>query len=356
VPDYGRGYASTYPNPAASIPREEPSNLARTIFTNLTRGDEWNRAFGIDTQHRFWGSSSVEAWYTAVQDSDDALNDQAGYAGVSLRNAVYGGSLSYLSVGTNYSPALGFVRRRDMRQTTSTVTYSPFFDNGPFRQVTFHAMGTYITGQDGELQTWTADPSLGFQLRQRDQFELFASREFERLEESFFIRPDAEIVGGDYTFNRFGASVTSDPGRRLSGSVRVETGEFFNGNRTDFRISGGFRQSKHLTLGGTLNHNEVDLPISGGTFSATTASLDILASVSRKLFAKALIQYDNFSRNLNANVRIDWIHTPGSDLFLVFNTSYHVPGENNEALFNPNADYLLNNRVGIAKLTYLIML
>jgi hypothetical protein len=100
----------------------------------------------------------------------------------------------------------------------------------------------------------------------------------------------------------------------------------------------------------------VDLPISGGEFSATTASLDILASVSRKLFAKALIQTDNFSRNVTANIRVDWIHTPGSDLFFVFNTSYHIPGNNNEALFDPNANLIMNDMIGVAKLTYLIML
>jgi hypothetical protein len=56
-----------------------------------------------------------------------------------------------------------------------------------------------------------------------------------------------------------------------------------------------------------------------------------------------------------ANIRIDWIHTPGSDLFLVFNTSYHVAGDD-EDLFDPRRELLLNDRVGVVKLTYLIML
>ena len=126
-------------------------------------------------------------------------------------------------------------------------------------------------------------------------------------------------------------------------------------NRTDMRATAGYRQSKHLTLGGGLSRNSVDLPIDNGNFSAITASLDILASVSRKLFAKALIQTDNFSRDINANIRIDWIHTPGSDLFLVINTSYHVT-DDNEMLFDPRANYVMNSNIGIAKLTYLILL
>jgi hypothetical protein len=72
---------------------------------------------------------------------------------------------------------------------------------------------------------------------------------------------------------------------------------------------------------------------------------------SRKLFAKALIQYDNFSGDLQANIRIDRIHSPGAELFLVFNTNYNFAGEDDRFDVR-NAQ--LNNRVGVAKLTYVV--
>ncbi|MEX2603374.1 MAG: hypothetical protein WD361_04190, partial [Gracilimonas sp.] len=86
----------------------------------------------------------------------------------------------------------------------------------------------------------------------------------------------------------------------------------------------------------------------------TTFSTSILGAVSRKLFAKALIQYDNFSRDIQANIRINWIHKPGSDLFVVFNTSYHLTGDN-EMLFDPRKDVIMNSQAAVVKLTYLIM-
>lgn len=67
------------------------------------------------------------------------------------------------------------------------------------------------------------------------------------------------------------------------------------------------------------------------------------------------MQYDNFTRDLQANIRVNWIHTPGSDLFFVFNTAYHF-ANSNEVFFDPNRDYLLTNRAAVAKLTYLILL
>jgi hypothetical protein len=328
---------------------------AGVIFTSYDRGQDWNRAVGFDVRQRFGSASSADVWFTNVSASNPNQEDWAGSASVSYRTDIYGASLSYTSVGENYAPALGFVRRRDMRQSIGTVTYSPYFDNGPFRQMTYHTMGIHTDGQDGELQSWSVNNSVGFTSRERDNVTFSLDREFDRLENSFFIRPDAEIIPDDYTYTRYGISLTSDPGRKFSGSLRAKSGGFYGGNRTDLSATAGYRQSRHLTLGGGLSRNSIDLPIDNGNFSAITASVDILASVSRKLFAKALIQTDNFSRDINANIRIDWIHTPGSDLFLVINTSYHLT-EDGEMLFDPRANYIMNSNVGIAKLTYLILL
>ncbi len=328
---------------------------AGVISTSFARGDSWNRALGVDVQQRFGSASSIDGWFTDVRDADPGNEDWAGSVSLNLRNQVYGASASYTSVGENYRPALGFVRRRDMKQTVATVTYSPFLENGPFRQIQYHAMGININGQDDNLQSWSVSQFLTLTSRERDLIRFSLSREFDRLEGSFHIRPDAEILADDYRSTRYGVRLQSDPSRKFSGTVSVEAGDFYGGNRTNWSASAEYRQSKHLTLGGRLSKSEIDLSIDNGKFSATTASVDILASVSRKLFAKALIQYDNFSRDVNANIRIDWIHTPGSDLFLVFNTSYHVTGDN-EMLFDPRADYLLNSRIGVAKITYLILL
>ncbi len=54
-----------------------------------------------------------------------------------------------------------------------------------------------------------------------------------------------------------------------------------------------------------------------------------------------------FLDGTRANIRIDWIHTPGSDLFLVLNTGY-FQGD----LLNPHDERWVN-RAGVIKLTYL---
>jgi len=335
-----------------------PRATVGTILTNLQQDDQYNRALGVDAQYRFWSSSEFNAWYTQVWQTDDTLNDAAGHVRLRLQNDRYGAQATFTSVGENYRPALGFVRRRDLRQYTGRLLYTPLVEIAALpmiRRFRFQGDYEYIEGQDGQKQSTEVQFQAHTEFNRRDRIDLRFQRQFERLDAAFFIRPDAEIPAGDYTFSQFRIHGQTDSSRRIFVSGSVSTGAFFHGNRTDIGGSVGFRQSRHLELTGGLNHSIIDLPIDNGQFDATTLSLSVLGAVSRKLFARALIQYDNFSRDLLTNIRIDWIHTPGSDLFLVFNTSYYFAGDQ-DVLFDPRRDVILNDRVGVVKLTYLVLL
>ncbi len=332
-------------------------STAGAIFTNFQEKDHFNRALGFDVQHRFWSSSAFNTWYTKVWDTDPNQSDAAGHASLSLRNDLYGASFSYTNVGKNYNPALGFVRRLDMREYSSQLLYTPVIkkETFPIRRLSFRTDYNYIEGQDRNKQSTELDLRTTAEFDRRDQITLQFQQQFERLTDPFFIRPDAGIPVGDYTFSRFSIFGSTDQSRRTFASANLSLGGFFNGNRTTFGGTVGFRQSKHLSVEASLNYSLIDLPIDNGEFSATILSSSILGAVNKNLFAKALIQYDNFTRNLQANIRLDWIHTPGSDLFLVYNTSYHFVGDQ-DVVFDPRRNMVLNNSVGILKLTYLILL
>ncbi len=335
-----------------------PRATAGAIVTNLQESYGSNTALGLDAQYRFWSSSEFSAWYTHVDDFGADMTGVAGHASLRLLNDTYGASASFTSVGTDYRPALGFVRRRDQRRYFGSAQYTPVVEMAalPFvRRFGLEGDFTYITGQDGELQSSSASFSAGMDLHRRDGFEITVERQFERLEAPFRIRPDVAIAKGDYTYTRVSLEGMTDSSRRLYASGQLSSGGFFPGTRTDLRGSIGYRPAQYLNVDGSVAYSLIDLPLENGRFGATTMSLSVLGAVSRKLFATALVQYDNFTRDLQANIRVDWIHTPGSDLFLVFNTAYHFTGSNDQ-LFDPRRDVTMLSRVGVAKLTYLVLL
>jgi hypothetical protein len=245
-----------------------------------------------------------------------------------------------------------------MREYLGRLGYSPKVNIAAIpsiNRISLEALYDYIEGQDGNKQTSVVEFTGAIEFSRRDRIYTEVNQQFDRLPFDFNIRPDAVIPAGDYTFSQWSIGGETDSSRRLFGNASFTTGGFFNGNRTDFGGGFGFRQSQHLTLEGSLRHSIIDLPIQNGEFEASTVSLSILGAVNRKLFARTLVQYDNFSRDLSANIRIDWIHTPGSDLFLVYNTAHHFVDQG-EDVFDPRRDIVMRNQVAIVKLTYLILL
>jgi len=334
------------------------------------RGDR-NTALGADAQIRFWSSSELAGWYTFTNHIDryeygrhvfyDSLRSSAGHASLRLLNDTYGTSVSYTSIGRDYYPALGFVRREDQRRINGTAQYTPVISSTllpAVRRLTFGGEYTHIRDQDGKLESTRQEVVFGAEFMRRDGIMVGLTRRFERLEYPFWIRTGAVVREGDYNYTQVSLSGETDSSRRLYGGGILSTGGFFSGTETRFEGDLGFRANQHLNLEVQIGHSIIDLPSDsdGDRFNATTMSLSVLGALSRKLFATALVQYDNFSGDVQTNIRINWIHTPGSDLFLVFNTLHS---------FFKGADWYfeteyrgarLIERAALAKLTYLILL
>jgi hypothetical protein len=336
-----------------AVARVRVDILARTtlggIFTNLQNGEGHNRLVGGDVAVRFWNSSSLTAWGASVSDSEDLPGSNlAGAAALVLANDLWQAGASVTDIGEGFQPALGLVRRGNMQRYKGNVGFTPRFEASPWaRQIDLTGEGTYIEGQDGVEQTTEVKFASKMMLESEEHLTLSATRTSEVLDVPFHIRSDVEIGVGRYEFSQFGAVLGTSRGRSVFGTFTFSTGNFFNGTRTQLKGEVRLSTGKHLVLIASADRNEISLPVENGNFTTTVLGLTPEIAISRKLFANGLIQYDTDSKTLAANFRIDWIHTPGSDLFLVLNTGYLIGDQ-----FDPNQtrwDY----RSGVVKLTYL---
>ena len=94
-----------------------------------------------------------------------------------------------------------------------------------------------------------------------------------------------------------------------------------------------------VTLGFT--HNKVRVP--AGEFAADLARVRLGYSFSTKVTFNALVQYNDQDDELSANLRFNFIHRPGSDLFIVIN----------EQRGSATSIWDVNTRAAVVKLTYL---
>ena len=117
--------------------------------------------------------------------------------------------------------------------------------------------------------------------------------------------------------------------------------QYFGG--TLFSANGSLTATlnRHVSLTGGYTYNDVDTPY--GAFRADIGSLRLSYAFSTNLFANALIQYNSLDNKVSANVRINFIHSPGSDLFIVFN----------ELRGNDRSLWAFEARGAVVKITYL---
>jgi len=322
------------------------------IVTNLADDLRRNTAVGVDGVVRFGQNSEVSGWATQVWDTAGE-NSAAGQVSAQLATNRVGAYGVFSSVGRAYDPALGFVRRRDYRRLGGGAFLNTPLAGTPLR---IQRLGGDVDlsaywGLDGVLQSSEVEVETFSELVSGDEFGVGVRHVFERLEAPFTIRDGETVPADDYGFWQAFAGADTDEGRPLYGGVGVEAGGFFSGSRVEVEAGLGWRPSPGVGLEGGIEHSVIDL--GGGPFAATVGSVSLSTAFSRSLFGRTLLQYDNFSRQLRANVRLNWIHTPGSDLFVVFDTAYGV-GEDDP--LDPRRTVLLRDRLAVVKLTYLVLI
>ncbi len=324
-----------------------PRTTVGGILTSLQNGDGHNRVVGGDAQVRFWNSSQLSAWTASVWDSDSG-HSSAGAVELNLQpRRWYSFTANYQSVDEDFSPSLGFVRRRDMVKYGGSGAWTPRFESSTWaRSLVAALVVDRIDGQDGAQQSSSQLSHNMLSFQSGDWVSVNARRRFERLVVPSQIQ-GRPLAADDYDFVAFDGSFRTNASRTFSGGANVSVGDFWNGSRTGYGGSATWKTGPFLTLTGSVNRNHIELPVPDGDFSTTVLSLDLLGAVSRDLFANALIQWDDVSKELQANIRIDWIHTPGSDLFLVIDTGYRT-GDMLDPL-----DSRWLRRTGVVKLTYM---
>lgn len=317
------------------------------IVTDVTNNDGQNSVFGLDGQMRFWGNSSVSAWFSQVEDKRIDGASAASMIKIDLKNDRYFLTAGQHRVDKGFQPALGFVQRTDMIGTGVIFGFTPRVGNGDelIRQWRFTGYVRDVKNHAGKKESGVLNLGIDAIFESRDRMGLNIRQTTENLSNGFTLGNGVQIDADNYRDTKFQFTLRSNQSRGLWGDLNIEKGGYFGGDRTQYGGSVGRRFSNHLTLYGSANRNLISMP-NQGEFTADIFGMTAEMALNRKWFGKTLIQYDNFSEQIQLYCRINWIHTPGSDLFIVLNQRYDMSGS--------SADLVQGTQV--IKLTYLFQI
>ena len=317
------------------------------IVTDVSNKETQNSVIGFDGQMRFWGNSSISAWYSQVKDDQFDKPSEASHILVDLKNDRYFFAAGQHRVDKDFHPSLGFVQRNDMVENRFIMGFTPRVGNGEelIRQMRYNLEVSDVKNLEGLSETSIVKGGIDAIFESRDRVGLKIIRQKETLLDGFTLVNGLEILKGDYQDRKISLSARTNQSRGYWGNFSISKGDYFGGNKTSWTSSIGKQFSNHLTLYGSANQNIIFMP-NQGEFTANIYGLTAEVALNRKWFGKALIQYDNFSNQLQFYCRINWIHTPGSDLFIVINKLYDMSGNNNDQIQNTQ----------VLKLTYLFQI
>jgi hypothetical protein len=304
------------------------------LFTNRqssVAGDH-NRVFGADGNFVFARNLNIHS-FIARSDTPGLNKDNwTGFGRVLWDSDFFVAGAEHLVVQRNFQPDVGWVPRRDQKRTTVQLGVRPRpAASDLLRQWIVRARLDLTQNQTGKQESMTYHYLTVETIFQSGDHLLFDfHRSFERLFEPFSIRPEITIPVGSYRSWDGLLTWTGAPHRTISGPLlryRYEW-DFFGGKRYELRIQPQIALSEALSLNVGYALDNVNLR--WGNFTSHVINNRINYAFSNRWLTSATIQYSNLRSLVNYRLRLNYIHRPGDDLFVIYNEGRNV-GEVGEA-------------------------
>ena len=289
------------------------------VFTN---GDPTgltdNTVAGADFQYRnstLFGNKVLQADMLYMRSfSSAAGNDDSSAVSLNFPNEPWSGDFLFKQIGSDFTPALGFVNRTAIRQYVATVTRLNRYRNSSLNTLEFGANAEVVTDLRNAVESHAGDVLVRARSRAGDQITLRLLNSFENVPAPFSLPRDVPVRMGKYDWTNVNVGVRSFNGRLLSLQADMTCCHFYDGDAVVTRVTLLFRPSTHFEI--TVGHesNAIDLPT--GAVDIHLATADGVVNFTPVMQIALQAQYDNISENLAFSGRYRWEYHPGNELFV----------------------------------------
>ena len=281
--------------------------------------DGSSQLYGIDGSFDFFDDVSIDT-YMAKTDTPGLKGEDKSYMGnFAFNGDRYGMTAGLLEVEDNFNPEIGFLRRKNFKQTDASVRFSPRPASIDWvRRFSFEA-GTqsYWSADENDLETREHEISFTTEFESSDQFNITATDSFEMITDPFRIARGVTLQPGKYDFTSYETSYSFGQQRPISGALSLRVGDFWSGTNTAIGLSGGrIELSPQFSIEPSYSINRVELP--EGDFRAELARTRFTYTVSPRMYFSGLVQYNSTDNSFSTNFRFRWEWAPGSELFVVY--------------------------------------
>jgi hypothetical protein len=277
-----------------------------------------NFAYGLDGVFALSPNLTLNSYWARTR-TIGRTGDDVSYRGdLNYAGDRYGLQVERLAIGRHFLPEVGFVRRTDLERSFAQGRFSPRLRNSRLvRRLSWVAGLTYIENSVGRVETRSGRGEFAIEFHSSDRLALTIFREREFVPVPFPVASAVVLPEGEYDYGSAQISYTLGQQRKISGNVALEHGSFYSGRKTTWSVSRGrLSLVPRLTFEPNYSLNIVDLP--EGDFTTNLVGTRVTYTMTPRMFASALVQFNSDARMVSSNARVRWEYQPGSEFFAVY--------------------------------------
>jgi hypothetical protein len=279
-------------------------------------GQDTNQVVGADAAFAFFENVTFNSYYARSRTPGRRGDESSYMAQFAYAADRYGMNVEHLTVGDAFNPEIGFLRRESFRRSYAQGRFSPRpRSSETVRKVSAEGYIDYITDLHNTLESREAQASARVEFNGGGFWTTDYTRNYELIREPFEISKEVFILPGGYTFQGIRSEYYLGP-ERVSGRFFGSRGTFYDGTRTEVGFNGRVDMTSQFSVEPRVTFNWIDLPV--GQFTTQLVGSRVNFTMSTRMAASALVQYNSSNAALSSNVRFRWEYQPGSDLFVVY--------------------------------------
>jgi hypothetical protein len=332
------------------------------MAANKELSSRYNRTFGTDAMIRVpnvYKTDRFEAGYAVSKSFTPELENRqnsAYRAYLAYPNRRVEASASFRRVERNFNPELGYVSRYG----------SVFNAYAMYRFLTLgHGINnigvkpfdiTYYYDLDGKVETIRYGfLPFGIITRSGEYFQIYMNRNYDRLLWDYNVVNSVVIPAGEYWYNDYSLNVGTSQSRDIYAASTVAYSEFYYGQSNEVYIEGAIRPSCHLNFAMDYDWNKIRL---GGEEAITNnVSGRVDYAFNTQWLTSMFLQWNDVSNRLGMNVRLHWIPSIGSDVYLAYNHRFSTTQRRIiDGTINRSHDFRFEDATVLCKVTYRIVI
>jgi len=282
--------------------------------------DDQNQTYALDGRWGIGDNALIQTWFAQTDTPGRTDNDDAFALRGDYDNADWSYGLGYTEVGADFNPEVGFLSRNDYRKLEGRIfrRVRPM-DLWNLFEVRPHIIYRGYWDFDGFQETGFLHMDTHWEFQTTREFHTGINFTTEGLKQPFDIVPGVTVQPGTYHHEELQLVYVGNAAAPLNFELRSTIGGRFGGDRVTLEPAVRYRVGDRFSSEFAYLHNDFDLPVPGGEFTADLWRARLSYSFSPRMLLQMLMQWNEQTDETSTNLRFSWLQSANAGLYLVYN-------------------------------------